>query len=92
MWPYKTPQNVKAVTGRSLRTVKYQLAGASDLKLSDAVALLRSEHGFSLLAYLMAGAEPFWWRGIIKARNLASTRKALADAQRRLAQMEMDLE
>jgi hypothetical protein len=91
-WPQDGAKNLGRLIKRSLRTCKYQLAGTRDPSYADVIALLRSEHGFSFLQFMMGDAEPAWWRGIAKARGLASLRKQLADAQRRIAQLEMDFE
>ena len=54
--------------------------------------ILRSEHGYSFLRFLMADAAPAWWRGLGKARGLATMRKQLAALARQLAQAEMDFD
>jgi hypothetical protein len=91
VWPLKPVANLRALTGRSIRTTKYQLGGR-DPSYADVVALLRSEHGFSFLQHLMGDATPAWWRGLSRVRSLASLRKQIAEQQRRLAQLELELD
>lgn len=91
VWPIKPVANLRAVIQRSPRTCKYRLKGL-DPDFADVIALLRSEFGFSFLEYLMADAEPAWWRGFRRASGLAAMRKKLAEAQRRIAQLELELE
>ncbi len=91
VWPQKPVDNLKAITGRSVRTIKYQLRGRP-LSRDDIVALLRSEHGFSFLQYLMAGADPLWWKGIVRVRSVATLRRQIAEQQKRLAQLEFEID
>jgi hypothetical protein len=92
VWPIGAPKNLAFLIGRSLRTSKYRLAGAYPLDLDDIVRILRSEHGYSFLQYMMADASPAWWRALGRARGLAAMRKQMAELQRRLAQAEMDFD
>jgi len=92
VWPTDTAKQASRITGRSLRAVKYQLAGQAHPRYEDIVAMLRSEHGFEFLQHVMGEARPKWWRGVQKARGLGDMRRQLQDQQRRIAQLEMALD
>ncbi len=92
VWPSGAPKNLARLIGRSLRTSKYRLAGQRPLDLDDAVRILRSDHGYSFLALLMADAQPAWWRGLGRARGLAAMRRQMAELARKLAQAELDFD
>ncbi|MEI9804145.1 MAG: hypothetical protein WDN48_06315 [Pseudolabrys sp.] len=91
IWPHDRAKNYCRVTGKSLRTAKYKLAGGVP-DFEDAVAILRSEHGFDFLQHVMGEAKPKWWRGVIKARSLGDMRRQLSEQQRRIAQLELAID
>lgn len=88
IWPHDTPKLASKFTGKSIRQIKYQLAGQSP-SFTDAVAFLRSEHGFEFLQHVMGDAQPRWWREVNKARSLGAMRRQLEDQRRRIAQLEL---
>lgn len=92
VWPTDTVKKVGRITGKSERSIKYQLAGELPPSFTDAVAILRSEHGFEFLQHIIGDAKPKWWRGVQKARGLGDMRRQLAEQQRRIAQLEMAID
>jgi hypothetical protein len=92
LWPVKPANQLRAITGASLRTCKYWLAGRHDPSFADLIALLRSEDGFAVLQHLMADARPAWWRGIVRAKSLSRMRKELEEQRRRIEQLELELD
>jgi hypothetical protein len=92
VWRQDRAKSLSAIIRRSLRTCKYRIKGTRKPDYDDIAALLRSEYGFSFLEHLMGEASPAWWRGIAKAQSLAATRKQLAEAQRRIAQIELEFD
>jgi hypothetical protein len=92
VWPTDSVKRIARVTGKSDRTIKYQLAGELPPSFTDAVAILRSEHGFEFLQHVMGDTKPKWWRGVQKARGLGDMRRQLAEQQRRIAQLEMAID
>lgn len=92
VWPVDRTKNYMRLTGKSERAAKYQIAGDSQPSYTDIVAVLRSEHGFDFLQHVMGDARPKWWRGVQKARGLGDMRRQLAEQQRRIAQLEMQID
>jgi len=93
VWPTGgAPKNLARLINRSLRTAKYRLTATYPLDLDDVVRILRSDHGYSFLQFVMGDASPAWWRGLGKARGLAAMRRQMAELQRRLAQAELDFD
>lgn len=91
IWPTDRIKNIQRVTRKSVRAIKYQLAGRPP-GYEDIVAILRSDHGFELLEHVMGDHRPPWWRNVRKARGLGDMRRQLADQQRRIAQLEMAMD
>lgn len=88
VWPVDTAKKASRITGKSLRMVKYQLAG-SDPKYRDIVAIIRSEYGYAFLQHVMGNADPAWWRGVQKAKSIGAIRRDVAEQNKRLAQLEL---
>lgn len=91
VWPVDTVKQVGRVTGKSLRAIKYQLAGR-DPAYHDIVAIIRSEHGYDFLQHVMGEANPKWWRTVQHARGIGALRKQVAEQSRRIAQLELAID
>lgn len=83
--PTKTSWWLADVTKRSVRTVKYWLAGQREPSMLDAAKLLRSEEGFQFLVTLMAEAEPAWWAWFSDVMEMVEAQRLQAAAQERMA-------
>lgn len=92
VWPSDTAKQASRVTGKSLRAIKYQLAGESHPSYADIVAIIRSEHGFAFLQHVIGEANPRWWRSVQRARSLGALRKEIAEHNKRIAQLELAIE
>ena len=80
------------LTGAKMRTAKHRIAGNRPPDYQELIAILRSEHGFAFLQFIMGGHCPAWWSGVSRAKNLGDMRRQIAQQQRRLAQLEMEIE
>lgn len=92
VWPTDTAKQFGRVSGKSLRAIKYQLAGESHPSYADIVAIIRSEHGFAFLQHVIGEANPKWWRSVQRARSLGALRKQVAEQSRRIAQLELAID
>ena len=92
VWPADRTKNYMRLTGLSERTAKYRSDGVPPPGYGEIVAILRSDHGFDFLEHVMGQASPKWWKSVRKARGLGDMRRQLADQQRRIAQLEMQLD
>jgi hypothetical protein len=61
VFPVKTAHHLADITGYSLRTVEYWLAGTSVIPADGLAALLHSDWGRDFLAAVMADNTPRWW-------------------------------
>lgn len=91
LWPQDRTKNYMRLTGAPQRTAKRRLAGKHP-DYSEVVAILRSEYGFQFLKHLMGDARPHWFSGIERAKHLGDLRRQVAQQQRELAQLEMQIE
>lgn len=92
IWPHDRAKNYMRLTGTGARTAKYRLSGKRLPDYAEVVAIIRSEHGFEFIQHVMGAAAPKWWKSVRKARGLGDMRRQLADQQRRIAQLEMQLD
>lgn len=61
LWPSATWKGLARSLGLSERTAKHRLARTRDFSADELAALIRSDHGFDVLAIIMADAAPAWW-------------------------------
>jgi hypothetical protein len=89
LWQRKVAAHLHFLLGASERTCRAWASGDSEPSASVLVALLRSDQGGRVLAFVMAGATAPWWRELRRARIVADA----YDAQRqRIEQFELALE
>lgn len=90
IWTRKrAAKNLSFHTGAPDRTSRDWASGATECSATILVALLRSEDGGRVLAFVMAGATAPWWRELRRARIVADA----YDAQRqRIEQFELALD
>jgi hypothetical protein len=92
IWLDDRTKNYMRVTGAKASTAKHRISGKHPPDYAEIAAILRSEHGFKLLKHIMGDARPQWFSGFERAKNIGDLRRRLAAEQRRLAQLEMEIE
>lgn len=92
IWPEDRTKNYMRLTGAKVRTAKYRVAGKRPPDYAEIVAILRSEHGFRFLKHALGDARPQWFSGVERAKNIGDMRRRLAQQQRELAQLEMEID
>lgn len=90
LWPLKAAHELRARTGRSLRTCEFWLAGRYRPDGEAIVALLRSDVGDVVLAALMEGAASPWWRMHCRQTQLAEVRLNHGRTRRLLERLERE--
>lgn len=93
IWPQDRTKNYMRATGAAEKTAKRRVGGKHPPKgYEEIVALLRSEQGFRFLKRMMGDARPQWFAAVERAKHLGDIRRQQAMLQRRLAQLEMEIE
>jgi len=92
LWPQDRIKNYMRLTGAGLRTAKRRTAGKHPPDYAEIAAILRSEHGFKFLQHIMGDARPSWFASVTKAKDIGALRRSLAEQQRRISQIEMEIE
>lgn len=68
----------------------YWLSEKYDIPADALAALLRTDAGLSILEQIMGDARPVWWRRIKRASRMAELRRAQAEQQKMIEQIEME--
>lgn len=84
LFPRKTWLHVIALTGISERSAKYRMSEERPFTGDEIARLLRSEHGLDVLAAIMGGARPMWFRRLLQQRAVSDARRFEQVARRRL--------
>lgn len=85
-WPKKTAAYVAHLTGTNERTVQFWLAGNTRMSFDAVVALLRTEAGYEILNAVMGEeCKAEWWIVTRAAQDIRKSRKAVKQAQDRIA-------
>lgn len=93
LWPKKTPAHLKhfiekllgpSHPGPSERTVRFWLAGETRMSIEALIALLHTDEGYAILAAVMGDCKVEWWLTTMNSHELATTRRQIAAAQKRL--------
>lgn len=92
LWPTKTALELARHTEASERLCRYWLANRYSLSADDLAALLRTDHGLSVLEAVMGDARPKWWRRFKRASSLAALRQEQAEHQKKIEQLELELD
>jgi hypothetical protein len=91
IWPTDRTKNYMRLTGAKMRTAKRRFAGHTP-DYQEVVAILRSEYGFAFMQYIMGEHRPQWWSSVSRAKHLGDLRRQVAEQQRKIAQLEMQIE
>lgn len=92
IWPEDRTKNYMRVTGAKPSTAKLRVRGKRLPDYTEVVAILRSKHGYEWIKHALAGDRPEWFTAFERAKTIGETRKMQAELQRRLAQLEMQIE
>lgn len=84
LFTVKTAQVLSDITGYSVRSCEYWLAGTAAIPGDAIVSLLHSEHGREFLAALMADAQPAWWRAVLSYFGILDAMRFQRTARRKL--------
>lgn len=60
-WEFKAAAHLHFFTGRSDRTCRAWASGANDPDATTLAILLRSDHGYRVLKFIMQGSTATWW-------------------------------
>lgn len=85
IYPRDTIKSLASWIDLTWKTAKNRVQGDREFTRDELVALMRSEHGFEIIAALMAGAprKPRWWRLVEPLKNLADAEQMAQAARRR---------
>jgi hypothetical protein len=90
VWPVKTAQNLAHTTQVTERAAAFWLAGQRDMSLDAARALLRSEHGYEMLAALMGDSDARWWKRMKLYAAAAENKRALNEQAKKLERLRIE--
>lgn len=80
--PVKSWAYLVGALGVSDRLAKHRMSGTRDFSAEELVALLHTEDGYKVLAAVMVGAKPLWWRLCVPLMKVAEARQLEAVARR----------
>jgi hypothetical protein len=80
------------VTGAKPSTAKLRVRGKRLPDYPEIVAILRSAHGYEWIKHALGEERPEWFTAFERAKSIGETRKLQAQVQRRIAQLEMQIE
>jgi hypothetical protein len=87
LYATKTAQTLAHWLGISPRTAKHRLSCTREFSVEEIGTLLHSEHGFEIVAAIMATSpkQPEWWRICSPVMEAANIRRMQMLAQRRIS-------
>ena len=92
IWPADRTKNYMRLTGAKQSTAKQRVRGKFAPDYSEIVAILRSDYGLDWIEHALGEHRPAWFSDFKRAKNIGETRKLQAQLQRRIAQLEMEIE
>lgn len=77
LWKFKVAAHLHFLSGRSDRTCRAWAAGENDSDATMLAVILRSDHGYRALKFVMRGSDATWW--IILQAAISDISKLAAD-------------
>lgn len=94
IWPSDQHRRKKymRLTGAKESTAKHRVSGKRNPSYEEIVAILRGDFGGDWIEHAMGDANPTWYRTMRRARNIGALRRQVAEQNKRLQQLELDVE